>query len=249
MTAGRIAAIVLMAALAATSMSGQALVDRAKAADVVGTAERRIGRNPDRWARLGVGDVVLSDSAVRTGADSAVLLSLPDQHVIRVGENTTLEIKELGKNRSYSFALLKGRIWSFVDKASKPTKYEVETASVILGVSGTVFSVARDEQDDELDASVEEGQVQLRRGRLQKTIDRGFQLRVQNNRLGVAVVRKQTKATLAMWKAVGSAESWSKPNGTRRLNREVEERARAIRQERQKEKAAAGRSPRRGRRG
>jgi hypothetical protein len=223
--------------------------DRATAADVMGKAERRIGKNPDRWAPIKTGDLVAADSAVQTAEDSALLLSLPDGHVVRIGESTTLEIKAIGQNKSFSFGLVKGRIWSFVDKAKKPTKYEIETPSVILGVSGTVFSAARDEVENEMDVSVENGEVRLRRGWIEKVVGPGQQTRVLNGRLGFAFVRKQTKATQEMWKTVGSAESWMRPHGALRLNKQVEAGARALRQERQKERAGAGRGAGRGRRG
>ena len=236
-----LALAVLVIAVAPVPARVESPTEGATAADVTGNALRRIARNPDRWAPLGKGDLVPADSAVQTGANSAVLLSLPGQHVIRIGESTTLEIKEAGRNRSYSFALLKGRIWSYVNKAAKPAKYEVETSSVILGVSGTLFSVARDDQTDEVDASVEDGQVRMRRGPVQKILDHGFQLRVVNRRLVFATPRRQTTATQAMWKAVGTAETWSRPGGALRLNRQIDERARAVVQERKHEKAATGR--------
>jgi hypothetical protein len=230
----------------------QTPADSAKVADVNGTAKRRTSKTPDQWVALKAGDLVAVDSAVQTDANSAVLLSLPGQHVIRIGESTTLELKELGKNSAYSFSLVKGRIWSYVDKASKPAKYEVETASVILGVSGTLFSVSRDEQSDEIESSVQDGKVRLRRGQVSKTLEPGFQLRVLNHRLGAAVARKHTVATLAMWKSIGGAESWHKRGGAMRLDRQVDERARAVVQERQRERAAGrgrsgGRSGGRGR--
>jgi len=223
--------------------------DRATAADVIGKAERRTAKNPDRWAPVQAGDLIAPDSAVQTAEDSALLLSLPDGHVVRIGESTTLEIKTIGQDKSFSFGLVKGRIWSFVDKAKKPTKYEIETPSVILGVSGTLFSAARDDLANETDVSVENGEVKLRRGWIEKSVGPGLQTRVLNGRLGLAVVRKQTPATQAMWKTVGSAESWAKPNGALRLNKQVEAGARALRQERQKDKAGAGRAGGRGRRG
>jgi hypothetical protein len=249
MKCSRLALVLLMVVAATVSAHVQTPRESATAADVTGKAQRRVARNPDRWVPLVKGDLVAPESAVQTETDSAVLLSLPGQHVIRIGENTTLEIKELGKNSAYSFALLKGRIWSYVDKATKPAKYEVETASVILGVSGTLFSVARDDQTDELDASVQEGQVRLRRGAVQKTLEHGFQLRVMNRRLSVAVARKHTLATQAMWKTVGAAEAWHKRGGALRLNRQVDERARAVVQERKRERAPAGRGRGRGGRG
>jgi hypothetical protein len=239
--------IVLLIAILPAQARAQSPASYATAADVIGKAQRRISTKPEKWAPLNKGDRVAADSAVQTGAGAAVLLSLPGQHVIRVGENTTLEIKAAGQNNTYSFALLKGRIWSYVNKASKPAKYEVETASVILGVSGTLFTVAHDDQSDELDASVEDGQVRLRKGTVQKTLDRGFQLRVLNGHLAKAASHAHTVATREMWKTVGSAEAWSRPGGALRLNRQVDERARAVRQERARERAGAARGRGRGR--
>lgn len=236
----------LLVAIVAASARAQSADGQARAADVRGTAERRVAASPEQWTRLAIGDVVPVSSAVRTGTDSAVLLSLPDQHVIRIGENATVEIKTIGQDHSFSFALLAGRIWSFVDKAVRPARYEVETGSVILGVSGTLFSVERDAATDELDASVRDGEVRLRRARLQKTLAKGLQIRVAGGRLGPATPRQQTKATLAMWKAVGSSEKWAKPHGELRLNKAIDESARGIRKERQAERTRHGGARRKG---
>jgi hypothetical protein len=219
----------------------------ATAADVIGKAQRRVSTNPEKWAPLNKGDRVAADSAVQTAANSAVLLSLPGQHVVRIGENTTLEVKQAGQNNAYSFSLLKGRIWSYVNGATKPAKYEVESASVTLGVSGTLFSVAHDETTDELDASVQEGQVRMHRGAVQQTLNHGFQMRVLQRRLAMAKPLEFTPATREMWKTVGTSEAWAKPGGQLRLNPQVETRARAVVQERKQQRAAAARGRGRGR--
>jgi hypothetical protein len=242
-----VASLVLLLAAVPASARPQPSAAFATAADVIGKAQRRVSTNPDKWTPLNKGDHVAQDSAVQTAENCAVLLSLPGGHVIRVGEKTTLEIKLAGQNNSYSFSLLAGRIWSYVNKSSKPAKYEVETASVILGVSGTLFTVAHDAETDELDASVEDGQVRLRRGQIVKMLDHGFQLRVLNRHLGPAVVRAHTVATREMWKSVGTAETWHKPGGALRLNHQIDEKARAVVQERKKERPAAGRGRGRGR--
>jgi hypothetical protein len=210
---------------------------RAKAADVRGRAEQRAGkRQEDRWSPIKGGDLLSADSTVRTAADSAVLLVLPDEHVVRIGENTVLDLKELGENNSFSFALLAGRIWSFVDKAKKPAKYEVETPSTILGVSGTLFSVAHDEGSDDTEVSVDEGQVRLRQGQTSKNVDAGSQLRVPRDRLEQTTPVMHTPATAAMWKAIRS-EKWAAPGGgSPKLNQQAEEHARAVDQERKNER-------------
>lgn len=241
----RILLTVLIVAIEAANARMQAPTGAARAADVIGQAERRIAVSPEQWTALKTGDSVTVASAVRTRADSAVLLSLPDQHVVRIGENTTLELRQLGDNHAFSFALLKGRIWSFVDKMMKPAKYEVETGSVILGVSGTVFSVSRDDLNDESDASVSDGQILMRKGRLTKSVQKGLQIRVLKGRLAFAQPRQQTRATLAMWKSVGSAESWAHHGGALHLSRDVEKRTREVQAERQHERALAGGAARR----
>jgi hypothetical protein len=242
----RLAFIVLLIGSVPAPALSESPAPYATAADVIGSAQLRVSTNPDKWTPLHKGDRVPATYAVQTGANAAVLLSLPGQHVIRVGENTTLQIKDAGQNNAYSFSLLKGRIWSYVDKATKPAKYEVETASVILGVSGTLFSVAHDGTTGELDASVEDGEVLLRKGKVQKALDHGFQLRVLNGYLARATPHAHTVATRTMWKTVGTAEAWSKPGGLLRLNRQVDESARAVVQERIHERAG-GRGRGRGR--
>jgi hypothetical protein len=228
---------ILLVAIVIVPARPQTPSDRAKAADVHGRVERKTASNPDdRWSPIKVGDLLGADAVVRTAADSAVLLVLQDAHVVRIGENAMLELKELGQNNSFSFTLLRGRIWSFVDKAKKPAKYEVETPSTILGVSGTLFSVAHDEANGETNVSVDDGEVRLRQGQTSKNLAAGLQMGVSRNGLDQAGPQKHTPATLAMWKTIRSRETWAKPNGALRLNQQVEERARAIQQERQKEK-------------
>jgi len=234
----------------AQTAPAQPATDRAKVEQIVGTAQRRVVKNPEQWAKLSNGDLLAPDSAVQSGPDSAVLLTLADKHVVRVGESTTLELKVLGKDNAYSFSLVKGQIWSFVDKANKPAKYEVETPSTILGVSGTLFHVAHDPSDNESDVSVEEGEVHMRQGRVDKAVGDGNQIRVLPNRLRGALVRPHTKATAEMWKTLHSKESWQTPNRTFALHKDVDAGARAMHQERLKEKGAGrggrGRGGRRG---
>jgi hypothetical protein len=247
MRALRLALIGVLMAIVPSPALPQSPAPTATAADVIGKAQRRVSKTPEKWAPLNKGDHVAADSAVQTGANAAVLLSLPGQHVIRVGENTTLEIKTAGQNNAFSFSLVRGLIWSYVNKAGKPAKYEVETASVILGVSGTLFTVAHDAETNETDASVADGQVNLRKGQIQKPLDHGFQLRVLNGALARATPQAQTPATRQMWKTVGTAEAWNRPGGALHLNRQVDEGARAVVQERKRERAVVGRGRARGR--
>jgi hypothetical protein len=93
-----------------------------------------------------------------------VLLVFSDKHAFRIGQRAEVQLKELGQSSSYSFELLGGQIWSFVNKARKPAKYEVETPSTVLGVSGTLFSVDHNSQTNESEISVADGEVSARQG-------------------------------------------------------------------------------------
>ena len=72
----------------------------------------------------------------------------------------------MGQNNSATISsFIEGEIWSFVNKARKPTKYEVETTSTVLGVSGTLFNISHNRSTPtSLDMSVADGVVSLRQG-------------------------------------------------------------------------------------
>jgi hypothetical protein len=219
--------------------------DRVTVADLYGGAEKRVSAAPEQWVALSAGDLLPPDSAVRTGEHAGMLLVLPGKHAIRVGENTKLELKEVGRNNSYYFQLIEGEIWSFVNKARRPAKYEVETASTILGVSGTLFSLSFDRSTSESDMSVEDGVVSLRQGAAAQTVTRGFATRVQLNQLARARVLKQDRAIQQMWRLFHLRETWTRPGAALKISRELEADVRALRREherqvqRQQERAKA----------
>ncbi|HLJ57228.1 MAG TPA: FecR domain-containing protein, partial [Chthonomonadaceae bacterium] len=111
--------------------------------DVYGPAQSRVGDKGD-WKNVNAGDILAVQTAVKTGDNAAVLLKLNGAHLFRVGEKTTVTLKELGVGKSFSFQVLAGNIWSIVRKVTQPAKYEVETPSVVAGVSGTIFAVSHD---------------------------------------------------------------------------------------------------------
>src|SRR5882762_7865200 len=88
--------------------------------DVYGIAQQRKGERGD-WKKLNVGDLLTPQTTLKTGDSAAILLQLSGNHVFRVGEKTTVELRELGKDNAYSFNVLAGNVWSLVRKASKPT--------------------------------------------------------------------------------------------------------------------------------
>jgi hypothetical protein len=204
----------------------------AKVVDAHGTVEKRVGSAGSSWQSVNVGDMLSSGSAIRTGEDSAVLIQLPDKHAFRVGEGTTVELREVGANRSFSFQVLKGTIWSFVNKSKKPAKYEVETPSMVLGVSGTLFSVSHDELAGASDISVDDGEVRVRQGGTTHRMERGWQIRLMREQVEAVRPQRHDNQTREMWRNMRDREGWTRPVTIPRLSPQTEQRLRDLNRQR-----------------
>jgi hypothetical protein len=202
------------------SLLGFQMEDQARVVEAYGTVEKRIGTTVAPWQPVSVGDLLGPDIAIRTGADSAALLLLPDTHAVRVGEETAVELREVGRNGSFSFAIVTGIIWSFVNPARKPAKYEVQTPSALLGVSGGLFSVSHNHQSSETGITVDDGEVSVRQGNNTHNIGSGFQIRLLRNQPQRARLEPQDSQTRDMWRKLRGQLS---NQGLRRL-RELQER-------------------------
>ena len=136
-------------------------------------------RNADSapWQSINVGDLLPTQTTVQTGDNSAVLLQLPDRHIFRIGAGSTVLLKQLGKDKEFSFSVLSGHVWSFVRRAEKPAKYEIETSSAVIGVSGTVFSVSHDPASADTEVSTDKGEVKVSAGSAAQTVSTGYTLR------------------------------------------------------------------------
>ncbi|MBI3912085.1 MAG: FecR domain-containing protein [Armatimonadetes bacterium] len=199
--------------------------DRAKVVDAFGTVRKRIGDERAKWENINVGDLLPPMTTVKTEARSAVLLLLPDRHVFRIGAKTTVVLREVGKDRSFSFNVLSGQVWSFVQGAAKPAKYEVETPSAVVGVSGTLFSVFYDEENDETLVSADEGEVMVRQGQRTLRCPKGFCARLRRNQIQQALALAHDQRVRQIWGLVRRHEGWMKArDGALRLNRRIEER-------------------------
>jgi len=236
-TATRILGLVLLLPALARAQPGPApaLAEGATVADAYGAVQKRVTETPENWVPLSVGDLLPAGSAVRTSEHAGLLLLMPGRHALRVGENTRIELKEVGRDRSYFIRLIGGEIWSFVNKAMKPTRYEVETPSTILGVSGTLFSISFIPGTKESDISCDEGVVSLRQGEAVRSVSRGFAVRVHPDRLGQAWVWRQDQAMRRMWTLFRSREKWTRPGAAMKINRALEADVRTLRQEHERQ--------------
>ena len=184
--------------------------------DVYGPATQRKGdKGPEK--KLNNGDLLTTLTTIKTGDSAAVLLLLAGNHVFRIGEKTTVVLSELGKDKSYSFKVLAGNIWSFVRKVNKPTKYEVETPSAVAGVSGTVFAVFHDSDSQETTVSTNNGQVDVRQGAdsTPVPVTQGKMLRMSKGSRsgGLPKPEDQPPAHRRMWFMMRNQEGWMPRQG------------------------------------
>ena len=208
--------------------------------DVYGVAQQRKGDSGD-WKRLNAGDTLTTHTSVKTAGSAAILLQLSGGHLFRVGENTTVELRELGRDKSFSFHVLAGNIWSVVRKAFQPTKYEVETPSAVAGVSGTVFAVFHNSASGQTTVSTNLGQVDVRQLNAQNETDgtpvpvgdgqftqisRGTQVGTTNVPGPPSIhARPQSPAFRQMWRTMHQEEGWIQPLNSRapfKLNPKIE---------------------------
>jgi len=190
----------------------------ARVADLLGSASQCERADEQTCPAIQIGDVLLQNTVIKTGPSSAVLLELPQNHVFRIGSQTTVQLKEIGENQSFSFGLIEGWIWSFVDKTVRPSKYEVETPSAVVGVTGTVFSAFHSRRTGITTLSTHEGTVEVRHSRGTVHVGGGSQTHVHSNEQHPVSVEKQDAEHREMWSLLRSHENWMKPNGASRLH-------------------------------
>lgn len=179
--------------------------------DVYGTSHKRLP-NSSEWKTINSGDYIPPMTTIKTGTNSATLLTFPGRHIMRIGEKTTVEMKELGKNKVFNFNVVSGNVWAVVSKIYKPTKYEVETPSAVAGVSGTVFQLSYDDNEDETNVSTEEGQVNVRNHSetAGRPVTSGNHIRMRRGLAGKPMA--QTIAMRNMWKTLRAEEGWTNHN-------------------------------------
>jgi hypothetical protein len=132
----------------------------ARIADAFGSVEKKLPGSTT-FRPLSVGDRVPVATVLRTANDAALLVELPDKHVVRVGANSTVVLNQLGQDKQFALKVLSGQVWALVKKANHPTKFTVETSSGVAGVTGTFFAVGLDQETQEMIVSTGEGSVEV----------------------------------------------------------------------------------------
>ncbi|WP_395093076.1 FecR domain-containing protein [Armatimonas sp.] len=198
----------------------------ARIADAFGKVEKKLPGN-DAFRALSVGDRLPAATTLRTGTDAALLVELPDNHVVRVGANTTVILNQIGADKQFALKVLSGQVWALVKKANHPTKFTVETSSGVAGVTGTVFGVGVDEETNEMVVSTAEGSVEVQSfdaaGRALESpvpVLQGMMLRAVRKR-ALQAPHSQAPQHRNMWRALYREGAWTQQNapGLLHLNR------------------------------
>ena len=94
---------------------------------------------------INVGDSVLRDEVVRTGADSAARLVMADSTNLSLGPNATITLDRTVFNDEHSYRDIAVRLttgaFRFVTGHSEKTAYKITTPIATIGVRGTVLDV------------------------------------------------------------------------------------------------------------
>jgi hypothetical protein len=195
---------------------------KAKVVDAYGSVQEQTA-DASKWSAVNVGDSLTTKTTLLTSENSAVLLQMPGNHMLRVGAGTKVVLNQLGADRAFSFNVIAGRVWSFVRRASKPTKYEIETPSAVVGVSGTVFSVFHNPQSTETYVTTNHGNVAVRQGDSAPiAVTDGNALSVRPNSISSARVVQQAPQTVRMWRVMTRTEGWMLPAGGRKINHSID---------------------------
>src|SRR5690348_6650330 len=101
--------------------------------------------NVSTTTQINVGDGVLRDETVRTGADSAARLVMADSTNLSLGANASLKLDRSVFNDEKSYKDIAIRLTSgafrFVTGHSEKTAYKITTPLATIGVRGTILDI------------------------------------------------------------------------------------------------------------
>lgn len=84
---------------------------------------------------------------------SAEITFIEDGHILKLEENTCLEIKDFKENKNTTTLWLSiGKVLSYVEKSLSPSSLVIKTPTAVLGVRSTEFAVEATEEGTEIAA-------------------------------------------------------------------------------------------------
>jgi hypothetical protein len=111
-------------------------------------------------SQISVGDSVLRDEVVRTGADSAARLVMADSTNLSLGPNASITLDRTVFNDEHSYREIAIRLatgaFRFVTGHSAKSAYKITTSLATIGVRGTILDVLK--QKHKMTVVLQEGQ-------------------------------------------------------------------------------------------
>ena len=161
MTRASLLRVVLLAVLVLVP----ALLQAAEVTYVVRPVEVK-RKGTDTWRPIKLGDKVYAGDTIRTGFGGRVEITISPKRVFRIGQASEVELPELSDDSRRGirakFNLLLGRFWAGVIRPIKNVqseKFQVQTATAVIGVKGTQFGVDYDKKEDASQVLVIDGTV------------------------------------------------------------------------------------------
>ena len=141
------------------SLPGILLAEEAKVVSLSGNVEVRQSRE-GQWVSASEKMDIAEGGAVRTGADGAVVIILPNKTKVWIKESSTLEVEQRQTLVS-RLALVFGKMKIRVPHLLRKEKFEVRTPAAVCAVRGTEFTLETTE-DGKMNLQVLFGEVKLK---------------------------------------------------------------------------------------
>lgn len=130
------------------------------------------------------GALVSQNDRIITGAKSIVDLLLPNRIVVRVDQNTTVEMRTLTTSadgaQNDKLYLQRGLVFAKVAKLGIHSSFAIQTPTVVAGVRGTEFMTSSDDKGGGK-VAVTEGRVAVQSGAAEHAINAGEQAQVDGS--------------------------------------------------------------------
>lgn len=146
------------------------------------------GQKGQELRRVEAGSAILLHDMVATAADSRCSLVFNDDSVLKLDQNTSIQIDEAvfdpeSKQQDSKVQLLQGRLRAFVSRLNTDNgrSYEILTANGIAGVRGTEFIVTYERDGDLTQILTLEGTV----GAANRRVPNAESIQLQANQLTV----------------------------------------------------------------
>ncbi|MBW1821051.1 MAG: FecR domain-containing protein [Deltaproteobacteria bacterium] len=116
------------------------------------------------WKTLKSSVPVTAGSFIKTGKNSMVELTMPDNSIIRLASNTLFELNQAffpeDKPRRFYYKLFIGKMWAKVTSAFRGRRgtFNTSTYTAVAGVRGTTYNL-KAKADKSTEISVYEGKV------------------------------------------------------------------------------------------